>query len=480
MEKQVRPALRQRLPRRRRQPASADPVRRQRRRRAAPRRGVRRRDPRDRASRWAARITGEHGVGVEKLDQMCVQFIAAEREQMLPRVKRAFDPRGLLNPGKVIPTLPRCAEYGKMHVAPRPAAVSRAAAVLMRRDLEFQPLQRASRRAALRAAQRARATPLRIRGGGTKDFYGEPVAGELLDTRAHRRHRRLRADRAGRHRARPARRSPSSKRDARRARPVPAVRAAALRRRRDGRRHGRGRAVGPAPRRRRVACATSCSAWRMLTRRGELLRFGGRVMKNVAGYDVSRAARPARSARSASSSRSRSRCCRAARPRRTLRFEMKPAEALRDCSRWGAKPLPLDASAGWKDGKLLVRLRGAAAAVDAAARSSAASASTRTGLPRSGTRCATRPTRVLRRPPRPLWRLSLPPTAPLARARRRPADRMGRRAALARTAMRPRRCVRDAARAAGGHATLFRAAATSRPASFHAARAAARCASTGS
>jgi glycolate oxidase len=60
-------------------------------------------------------ITGEHGVGVEKLNSMCVQFSAAEREQMLG-VKRAFDPAGLLNPGKVIPTLVRCAEYGKVLV----------------------------------------------------------------------------------------------------------------------------------------------------------------------------------------------------------------------------------------------------------------------------------------------------------------------------------------------------------------------------
>lgn len=60
-------------------------------------------------------VTGEHGVGVEKLNSMCVQFSAEENEQMLG-VKRAFDPQGLLNPGKVIPTLQRCAEYGRMLV----------------------------------------------------------------------------------------------------------------------------------------------------------------------------------------------------------------------------------------------------------------------------------------------------------------------------------------------------------------------------
>jgi glycolate oxidase len=60
-------------------------------------------------------VTGEHGVGVEKLNSMCVQFSPAERAQF-EAVKRAFDPAGTLNPGKVIPTLQRCAEYGKMHV----------------------------------------------------------------------------------------------------------------------------------------------------------------------------------------------------------------------------------------------------------------------------------------------------------------------------------------------------------------------------
>src|SRR5512133_2979777 len=60
-------------------------------------------------------VTGEHGVGVEKHNSMCVQFSAEENAQMFG-LKHAFDPAGLLNPGKVIPTLNRCAEYGKMLV----------------------------------------------------------------------------------------------------------------------------------------------------------------------------------------------------------------------------------------------------------------------------------------------------------------------------------------------------------------------------
>jgi len=65
--------------------------------------------------RLGGTITGEHGVGIEKINSMCVQFVPAEREAFFA-VKRAFDPGGLLNPGKAIPTLHRCAEYGRMHV----------------------------------------------------------------------------------------------------------------------------------------------------------------------------------------------------------------------------------------------------------------------------------------------------------------------------------------------------------------------------
>jgi glycolate oxidase len=61
-------------------------------------------------------ITGEHGVGVEKIDAMCVQFGARQLEAFFA-VKRAFDPAMLLNPNKAIPTLNRCAELGRMRVS---------------------------------------------------------------------------------------------------------------------------------------------------------------------------------------------------------------------------------------------------------------------------------------------------------------------------------------------------------------------------
>ena len=60
-------------------------------------------------------ITGEHGVGREKINQMCAQF-SRDEITLFHAVKAAFDPAGLLNPGKNIPTLHRCAEFGSMHI----------------------------------------------------------------------------------------------------------------------------------------------------------------------------------------------------------------------------------------------------------------------------------------------------------------------------------------------------------------------------
>ena len=69
----------------------------------------------ERCIEYGGTITGEHGVGIEKIDQMCLQFAAPELE-LFRGVKRAFDPLGLLNPEKGIPSLHRCAEFGRMHV----------------------------------------------------------------------------------------------------------------------------------------------------------------------------------------------------------------------------------------------------------------------------------------------------------------------------------------------------------------------------
>jgi glycolate oxidase len=65
--------------------------------------------------RLGGTVTGEHGIGVEKLNQMCSQF-DVQTLDAFRGVKHAFDPSGLLNPGKVVPSLHRCAEYGRMRV----------------------------------------------------------------------------------------------------------------------------------------------------------------------------------------------------------------------------------------------------------------------------------------------------------------------------------------------------------------------------
>jgi glycolate oxidase len=65
--------------------------------------------------RLGGTVTGEHGIGMEKLNQMCTQFDAPSLEAFRG-IKRAFDPAGTLNPGKVVPTLHRCAEYGRQRV----------------------------------------------------------------------------------------------------------------------------------------------------------------------------------------------------------------------------------------------------------------------------------------------------------------------------------------------------------------------------
>jgi glycolate oxidase len=60
-------------------------------------------------------ITGEHGVGVEKLDAMCIQY-GEDELKVFHQIKAAFDPDSLLNPGKAVPSLHRCAELGRLHV----------------------------------------------------------------------------------------------------------------------------------------------------------------------------------------------------------------------------------------------------------------------------------------------------------------------------------------------------------------------------
>jgi glycolate oxidase FAD binding subunit len=198
----------------------------------------------------------------------------------------------------------------------------------------------------------------------------------------------------------------------------------------------------------------------LLSGSGELMRFGGRVIKNVAGYDVSRVIAGSMGTLGVVVEASLKVLPKAERET-TLRFDMQPAEALAALHAWGTEPLPLDASAWW-NGNLVVRLRGAAAAVDEAARRlggdviDAAAA----GPFWQGLRDQTDPFFLAalegaQHLDAALWRLSLPATAPLlGLAGDELIEWHGAQRWLS-TSL-PATLVREAAAAAGGHATLFR------------------------
>jgi len=195
--------------------------------------------------------------------------------------------------------------------------------------------------------------------------------------------------------------------------------------------------------------------------RGDLLVFGGQVMKNVAGYDVSRVLAGSMGALGVIAEVSL-KVLPLAPAEATLRFECSQSDALRRLNAWGGLPLPLNAS-HWAPlagaGVLRVRLRGAAAAV--------AAACGRMGGEQEEPSQAAREWDALRDQRHPwfmqrgecdLWRLSVPQTAPVLALDGAPLVEWhgGQRWYLAAPGQGER--MRAAARTAGGHATLFRAA----------------------
>lgn len=192
---------------------------------------------------------------------------------------------------------------------------------------------------------------------------------------------------------------------------------------------------------------------RMLDGRGSDLRFGGQVMKNVAGYDVSRLMAGAMGTLGMLLEISLK-----VLPRpgavTTLRLKHDEAEAITLMNDWAGKPLPVTATA-WHDGDLGVRLAGAPAAVDAAARKiggslvePALAAQFWTGLREQDD--------PFFAGDEPLWRISVKSTAP-------PLELPGRQLIEWGGALRwlkgagDASAIRSAAAAGGGHATLFRA-----------------------
>ncbi len=190
------------------------------------------------------------------------------------------------------------------------------------------------------------------------------------------------------------------------------------------------------------------------------MHFGGKVIKNVAGYDVSRVIAGSLGTLGIVVQASL-KVLPKAEAETTLRFDMKPAEALAALHAWGAEPLPLDASAWW-NGNLVLRLRGAAAAVEAASHqlggepiAPAAAAPFWQGLRDHRDEFFLAANEAIEHQDAALWRLSLPPTAPLlGLAGDELIEWHGGQRWLA-TSL-PATRIREAAAGVGGHATLFR------------------------
>lgn len=192
---------------------------------------------------------------------------------------------------------------------------------------------------------------------------------------------------------------------------------------------------------------------KILDGRGQLLAFGGRVMKNVAGYDVSRLLAGSMGTLGVIVEVSLKLLPRPA-AERTRRFEMPQARALQSLNRWAGQPLPVSASA-WYDGVLSLRLSGAEGAVGAAAQELGGEAVAPEDAARfwAGIR---EHTHGFFAGDEPLWRLSLPSAAPEAGLEGAQLVEWGGALRWLRTGLDAAQ-VRAAASRAGGHATLFRA-----------------------
>jgi glycolate oxidase FAD binding subunit len=308
----------------------------------------------------------------------------------------------------------------------------------------------------IRAASAAR-QPLRVRGGGTKDFYGEPgAAGEVLSTtglagivsyepselvvtvRAGTPLAELEATLAAQGQClpfEPPHFAPGAT--------VGGMVAAGL--------SGPARAsVGSV--RDYVLGVT------MVNGRGEVLVFGGQVMKNVAGYDVSRLMAGSLGTLGLIAQVSL-KVLPVAPAEATLRFEMTQTQALERLNTWGGQPLPLNASAWVQDAgvpTLYLRLRGAVAAVEAACRSLGGERQPDAAADWTRSRDLQLPW-FEARAGRDLWRLSVPQTAPVLDLPDTPYVEWHGGQRWVRAEPGAGAAVREAARAVGGSATLFMA-----------------------
>ncbi|MGZ5847225.1 MAG: glycolate oxidase subunit GlcE [Ramlibacter sp.] len=308
----------------------------------------------------------------------------------------------------------------------------------------------------IRAAAAA-GTPLRIRGGGSKDFYGQRLEGELLAT----------AGLAGIRSYEPSELVVTVGAGTPLAELEHALAAQGQCLPFEPPRFGGAPTVGGM-----VAAGLSGPArasagsvrdyvlgLALVNGRGELLTFGGQVMKNVAGYDVSRLMAGALGTLGLIAEVSL-KVLPQAPAEATLRFELSQGEALRRLNAWGGQPLPLNASCWLPDagvGTLALRLRGAQAAVEAACR--ALGGERQDQADAFWTQC-----RDLQLPwfadrgDRDLWRLSVPQVAPALDLPEPPLVEWHGAQRWVAADRSDAGALRRAATAAGGHATLFRSA----------------------
>jgi glycolate oxidase FAD binding subunit len=311
-------------------------------------------------------------------------------------------------------------------------------------------------------------TPLRIRGGGSKDFYGEQLQGEVLPT-------------AGLHGV--VSYEPSEL--------VVTVRAGTPLAQLESLLAAQGQCLpfepphfgGGATVGGMVAAGLSGPARAsvgavrdyvlglvLLNGRGELLTFGGQVMKNVAGYDVSRLMVGALGTLGMIVEVSL-KVMPVAPAEATLKFEFDEAEALRRVNAWGGQPLPLNASCWLQElgtPTLYLRLRGAVAAVEAACRTLGGERQHPTAVAGDWQQCRDQQLPWFAElEGRDLWRLSLPQAAPVLDLPEPPFIEWHGGLRWVRAHAGEAAWLREAAQGAGGHATLFRAADGSPRHRFH-------------
>ena len=301
----------------------------------------------------------------------------------------------------------------------------------------------------IRAAA-ARSQGLRLRGGGSKDFYGNALRGEILDTRAY----------AGIAAYEPTELVVTAR---------CGTSLAALERTLEANQQclpfepphfGPHATVGgcvaaglSGPRRSSAgALRDFVLGVKLVDGRGEALSFGGQVMKNVAGYDVSRLLAGSLGTLGLIAEVSLKL---APRPQAesTLRLEVPQGRALELMNRWAGQPLPVTATA-WHDGELTVRLSGSEAGVRAAAAKIGGSALDE----KAGFWMRVREhTDDFFAGPEPLWRLSVASSSPPIDLQGRQLIEWGGALRWLKSAENPK-AIRDTARRLKGHATLFRAA----------------------